>query len=176
MSDERRIHTLSTWLHWTALALLIILPSTLMVVLIRGWLSPDDLLAQFPGVTERVSPPTALVVTLIGAFGLPPLLSALDQARRLFARYQTGEILSDACAGHIHSIGRMLVILAVLGVVVPMLQVLALSWGNPPGQRMLQIGLSSGTIGFFMAGSLLTVIGWVMREAARVKAENEGFV
>jgi hypothetical protein len=60
--------------------------------------------------------------------------------------------------------------------VVPTLQVLALSWTNPPGQKMLQIGLSSDSLGFLVAGGLLTVIGWVMREAARIKAENEGFV
>ena len=30
--------------------------------------------------------------------------------------------------------------------------------------------------GFAMAAGLLTVIGWAMREAARVQAENEGFV
>jgi len=36
--------------------------------------------------------------------------------------------------------------------------------------------LDQGTLGFLLAAGLLTVIGWAMREAAAVKAENEGFV
>ena len=43
-------------------------------------------------------------------------------------------------------------------------------------ERTLSIGLDSGTLGFLMAAGLLTVIGWAMREAAAVKAENAGFV
>jgi hypothetical protein len=176
MSDMTRIAALSTGLYRIVTVLLVVLPVLLLVFLVRGWLNPDDLMARFPGVAQTVSPPTALIVTLIGAISLPPLLMALAQARALFARYRAGEILSDACAGHIHRIGQMLVVLAFLGIVVPTLQVLALSWTNPPGQKMLQIGLSSDSLGFLVAGGLLTVIGWVMREAARIKAENEGFV
>jgi ABC-type transport system involved in cytochrome bd biosynthesis fused ATPase/permease subunit len=41
---------------------------------------------------------------------------------------------------------------------------------------MLSIGLDQGTLGFLMAAGLLTVIGWAMREAAAVKAENAAFV
>jgi hypothetical protein len=176
MSDMTRIAALSTGLHRIVTVLLVVLPVLLVILLLRGWLNPDDLLARFPGITQTVSPATALIVTLIGAFNLPPLLVALGQSRHLFARYRRGEILSDACAGHIHRIGQMLVALALLGIVVPTLQVLALSWTNPPGQKMLQIGLSSDSLGFLLAGGLLTVVGWVLREAARVKAENEGFV
>jgi hypothetical protein len=36
--------------------------------------------------------------------------------------------------------------------------------------------LDQGTLGFLMAAGLLTVIGWAMREAAAVKAENAAFV
>jgi hypothetical protein len=176
MPDISRISTLSTWLYWTALVLMIVLPVALIAILMRYWLNPDDLIAQFPGVTASIRPSTALIVTLIGALSLPSLLVALDQARQLFARYRSGEILSQACASHIHRVGQMLVTLAFLGVILPTLQVLLLSWGNPPGQKILQIGFADENLGFLLAGGMLTVIGWVMREAARVKAENEAFV
>ncbi|MGL4238491.1 MAG: hypothetical protein ACRCSW_20690, partial [Tabrizicola sp.] len=71
-------------------------------------------------------------------------------------------------------IGRALILVAVFTVVTPTLVTLILSWNAP--QRTLAIGIDSGTLGFLMAAGLLTVIGWAMREAARVKAENEGFV
>jgi hypothetical protein len=41
---------------------------------------------------------------------------------------------------------------------------------------MLPISLDGGTLGFLLAARLLPVTGWAMGEAARVKAENEGFV
>lgn len=41
---------------------------------------------------------------------------------------------------------------------------------------MLPISLDGGTLEFLLAAGLLPVIGWAMGEAARVKAENEGFV
>jgi O-antigen ligase len=61
-------------------------------------------------------------------------------------------------------------------VIVPTLQGLVLSWQAAPGGRVLQIGLDGGTLGFVLSAGLLTVTGWAMREAARLKAENEGFV
>ena len=175
-SDLDRIVRLSTWLHRAATALLIVLPVVFVVFLLRWALNPDDLIGYFPGVTTQVSSMTAVIVTLLGALSLPPLLVALAQMRRLFGRYRRAEILSAACAGHVQVIGHMLVALAVLAIVGPTLQVLALSWQNPPGQRILQIGLSDQTLGFLLAGAFLSVVGWVMREAARIKAENEGFV
>ena len=53
-------------------------------------------------------------------------------------------------------------------------QGLIVTWNA--AQRQLAIGVDGGTLGFLMVSGLLTVIGWAMREAARVKAENEGFV
>lgn len=51
---------------------------------------------------------------------------------------------------------------------------LILRWQAP--RKMLPISLDGGTLEFLLAAGLLTVIGWAMGEAARVKAENEGFV
>jgi len=93
---------------------------------------------------------------------------------RLFAAYRDGEVLSVGNAETILRIGRNFLMVAAFTVLVPTLQVLILSWRA--GQRMLSIGLDQGTLGFLLAAGLLTVIGWAMREAAAVKAENEGFV
>ena len=63
---------------------------------------------------------------------------------------------------------------AVPTVAVPTVQGLIVTWNA--AEQQLAIGIDGGTLGFLMVSGLLTVIGWAMREAARVKAENEGFV
>ena len=72
------------------------------------------------------------------------------------------------------TIGRALLAVAAFTIAVPTLHALILSWNAP--QRVLSIALDSGTLGFAIAAGLLTVIGWAMREAAAVKAENAAFV
>jgi mannose/fructose/N-acetylgalactosamine-specific phosphotransferase system component IIC len=103
-----------------------------------------------------------------------PMVAALRGMVRLFAAYRDGEVLSKGNADTILRIGRNFLIVAGFTVLVPTLQTLILSWNS--GHRMLSIGLDQGTLGFLLAAGLLTVIGWAMREAAVVKAENAGFV
>ena len=103
-----------------------------------------------------------------------PMVAALRGMVRLFAAYRDGEVLSDTNARTILRIGRNLLLVAVFTVLVPTLQTLILSWHA--AQKTLSIALDGGTFGFLMAAGLLTVIGYAMGEAARIKAENEGFV
>jgi hypothetical protein len=60
-------------------------------------------------------------------------------------------------------------------VAVPSLGRLVLTWAAPSGTQ-ISLGLDGGTLGFLLAGALLTVIGAIMREAARLREESEGFV
>ncbi len=178
MPSLTRIARLASWLYWAATGFGIALPLAFGVALFKGWSDPAFLAARFadlPAATT-VGPVKALLVIAAGALALPVLLAALWQMRALFRRYGAGEILTDACARHVLRIGQMLVALAALGVAIPTLQRLILTWDNPVGQKVLAIGLSSDTMGFLLAGGLLFVVGWVMGEAARVAADNAGFI
>jgi Protein of unknown function (DUF2975) len=176
MSDPARIARLSQALYWTATTLAWVLPLLIVVTILREIFDPGLLLDRFaliPRGTE-VTPVQAIMVAAIAVAALIPLIAALMAMGRLFDRYRQGEILSDGCADDILRIGRAMLFVAAATVLVPTLQVLVLSWNAP--LRVLQIGLDQGTLGFLLSAGLLTVIGWAMREAARVKAENEGFV
>ena len=50
------------------------------------------------------------------------------------------------------------------------------SLANPPGERVLTISLEGADLGQVLAGGLMVVIGWAMREAAVVAEENRGFI
>lgn len=176
MNELVRLQKLSGVLYWVALVLSVVLPILVLVYAGKGVTDPASLLSRAPSV------PAGTVVTatqagLVGAVALVsvlPMVAALRAMVRLFGRYQLGDVLSAANADTILRIGRALLLVALFTVLVPTLQTLILSWNAPA--RTLAIGLDGGTLGFLMAAGVLTVIGWAMREAARVKAENEGFV
>jgi Protein of unknown function (DUF2975) len=176
MQDLPRLHRLSATLYWVALVLSVLLPLFVLAYAAKAVSDPASLLARIPSLVEdtTVSRVQAGLVAALALISVLPTMAALRAMTQLFGRYRDGEVLSEANAETILGIGRALVLVAVFTVVLPTLQILILSWNAE--QRTLSIGLDGGTFGFFMAAGLLTVIGWAMREAARVKAENEGFV
>ena len=53
---------------------------------------------------------------------------------------------------------------------------LALTLGNPPGRRMLVLGVGWPDYQALLLGGALLAMAAVMAEAARLKAENDAFV
>jgi Protein of unknown function (DUF2975) len=176
MQDARRLQALSGLLYWVALVLSVLLPLLVLIYAGKGVTDPGSLLSRAPQVPPG-TPVTALQAGLVAGIGLVavlPMVAALRGMVRLFGRYREAEVLSADNADTILQIGRALVLVAVFTVVVPGVQTLILSWNA--AQKTVAIGLDGGTLGFLMAAGLLTVIGWAMREAAAVKAENAEFV
>ncbi|MBL9049202.1 MAG: DUF2975 domain-containing protein [Tabrizicola sp.] len=176
MPDLSRLQRLSAALYWVALVLSVLLPVIVLAYAAKGVGDPASLLARVPGVGEGASVTRfqAGMVAAVALVSVLPMVAALRAMTRLFGRYREGEVLSDANAETILQIGRALLLVAVFTVLVPTVTTLILTWNGPA--RQLAIGLDSGTLGFLMAAGLLTVVGWAMREAARVKAEHEAFV
>lgn len=176
MSDLPRLQKLSAALYWVALVLSVVLPIIVLVYAGQGVTDPASLLSRapaLPGGTPVTSAQAGLVAGL-ALVSVLPMVAALRGMVRLFGAYRDGEVLSEANADRILGIGRNLLMVAVFTVLVPTVQTLILSWNAP--QRTLSIGIDGGTLGFLMAAGLLTVIGYAMGDAARVKAENEEFV
>lgn len=178
MAITQRILRLSNALYWASSGLLIALPMLVIAALLWGWAAPSGIPQRFPGLPPEtvITAAKAMVATAIGALSLCPMLTTLLQMRGLFDRYRHGEILTDACAHHILRIGQSVFALAIFTIVAPTLQILILTADNPGGGKILSIGINDAMLGLSLAGALLVVIGWVMREAARAAAENAEFV
>jgi hypothetical protein len=176
MQDQTRLSRLSDMLYWTVLVLSAALPMLALFYAGMGVLDPASLLARAPEVAPDtlVTRGQAGLVAAVTLVSVLPVVAALRAMARLFDRYRTGEVLSQDNADTILGIGRALILVAVFTILTPTVQTLILSWNA--GQRTLKLALDGGTLGFLIAAGLLTVIGWAMREAALIKAENEGFV
>lgn len=176
MEEVDRIRRLSGLLYWVALVLSVVLPILVLVYAGKGVADPASLLDRVPLVPPE-TPVTSVQAGLVAAVALVavlPMVAALRAMARLFANYRVGEVLSAVNAATILRIGRALLLVALFTVLVPTLQTLILGWHAP--QRSLAIGVDGGALGFLMTAGLLTVIGWAMGEAVRIKAENEAFV
>ncbi len=170
---ESRLRRLAGWLRGATLACQIALPLILGGVFVA--FSLGLLVAPMPAGAD----PSGLFLWLGAAAGLLPaiaLMWALDLLRRLFARFQDGDVLTEGSAVLIRQAGKSLLILAALKIAAHPLQTLLLTWQSPPGSRMVSLEIGQAEIGFVLVAGLLTIIGWAMSEAARMADENKAFV
>jgi hypothetical protein len=115
----------------------------------------------------------------MAAAGLPPVLVGLAllwQLWALFGEYLRGAVFSPRALACLRRFGALLVVLAVVQPLGQALMSVAISWDNPPGQRVLLVSISSSDNALVIGALVFVAIARVMTEAARVAEENEGFV
>jgi len=114
----------------------------------------------------------------LGASMVPTSVSlyALWQMWALFGCFAQGELLARRPARHLRRLGLGLCALAAAQPLGHTLGILALTWGNPKGERQLWVGLSSDHYLSLLFGLLLLALAQVLAEAARVADENAEFV
>ncbi|MEO1640056.1 MAG: hypothetical protein AAFU41_12525 [Pseudomonadota bacterium] len=139
-----------------AMALPSMLPATAQADAARGW---------------QLS-----VAVLVGLLNPAILLWVLNQMRLLFDAYTKGAVLTADNAALIQRIGQGFLALACAPLFIQPVQTVLLTLSNPPGQRSLSIGVESDMVFFALSGGLIIVIGWAMKEASSVAAENRAFV
>lgn len=104
------------------------------------------------------------------------LIYVLWQLWLLFGRYGRGEVWTLASARHLHRAALAMTALAPALPLAKTLALLALTLGNPPGQRLLSLGLSMQDYLTLLFGLVLLAVATVMREAVRMAEENAEFV
>lgn len=173
-----RVRRLSRWIRGLA-AFGIVALATMPVLL---WASPDwiRLMAHsqgdFAGHPITINPTVQVLGAL--ATALPALIGiyALLQIWRLFGEYARGEVFGSRACLHLRRIAIALIAIAVAQPLSRTLTVLALTLFNPPGQKVLAIGLSWHDYTFLLVGGVLLAIAWVMVEATRLAQEHAEFV
>lgn len=158
----------------------------ILVALVAGglgiWLNPDWIaasvvprlaIAGYPVVLNGVS---RTLGALISAVPLAILAYGLNQVRLIFRDFGRGETVSLTLARRLERFGGAVALQALVNPVVATLLGLTLTLGNPAGQRVLAISLASHDVVSVLVGLLVIGVGAVMREAARIARENEGFI
>lgn len=157
---------------------LVALPVGMAYAIFGQGLGREALVSAFPQVTvpDPLSRATVFAILAVGLFVVLAVIYTLWNMRLLFRRYANGEMLSYGCATAILRIGKGLVSVALIPILAHPVQVLLISLENPPGQRAFAIAISSDNVGFLLAGGLVILLGWVLREAVSIAEENQRFV
>lgn len=170
-----RLPTALFFITWLGL---VALPVAFLWIMLSGQITAEQAASAFPGlkVADDLSPSRVLAVFVFGLLPWFAVSAALWQAQALFALHRAGLALTDAAARRVAAIGMALAFAAVFRVLAHTAQVLLLTWGNPPGERVLAISLGFADFGFLVAAGLMIVIGRSMAEAARAVEDARGFV
>jgi len=115
----------------------------------------------------------AAAVTMVPAGVMVWLLLLL---RRLFDGFSRGEVFCRESHERLRRLVRALAVWFGIGVLYRTAVVLAVTLGNPPGQRILTLGLSGGDCAALFLAGVTGVLAWVFAEAARLRDENAEIV
>lgn len=174
-----RIKTLARWVRLLSLLGIVVVLSMPPVL----WSDPDWLM-EIAGQQWSLRHGTALQLDStsrmagLAASWLPAGVAAyaLYQVWSLFGCYGRGEVFGGEPVLRLRRIGLALMWMAIARPVGATLCVLALTLGNPPGQRMLSFTVAWMDYLALLIGLMLLAIATVMREAGRAARENAEFI
>lgn len=169
-------------LIWVVRALTVLGAITLCLVPLLFWLTPDWVRSAGPSMAGVAGHPVVIDdrALLIGALSsLPGIglgLAALWHLWRLFGEYADGRVFGRLAQGHLRTFAWCMLASALL---TPLLRAslgVALTLGNPPGQRLLVLNVSWNDYVAILCGAVLLAVAQVMSEAVRLAEENDSFV
>lgn len=128
------------------------------------------------GVAVDLDGATRLAGFAISMMPMAVLLYLLHQAYALFDSFRLGDVFNAMSPVRLRRIGLCMVALALLRPITATLLGLALTWSNPPGQRILSVAVSIDDYMIGAFGGLILAIGHVMVEAARIADDNRQIV
>jgi hypothetical protein len=176
--EYQRFQRLCVWMAHASGAMAV----GLMVVAAAMWLHPDYV--EWIAREEWAGGRNALTLTPVSQFGaaaiscthLGLLCWALWTAKGLFARFAIGATLESQGGKDLRAIGGMIALYAALTPLAKALITVALTLGNPPGQRLLALSVGTNELILGLLGALILVLGHVMAEAARIADDNRQIV
>jgi len=163
-------------------ALVLVGVAVLSLVPLLFWLSPDWVRAAAPEMASLGKHPITLDsrALVLGALSSLPALGVglwmMGRLWQLFGQYHQGRVFSPTALVALRGFARALLLGTLLAPVQRTALCLALTWGNPPGQRLLVVSLQWSDYMGMLLGAVLLAVTTVMAEAARLADDNAGFV
>jgi hypothetical protein len=150
---------------------------TILGLLITDW-TRNLLLAKLglAGAELPVAPSARFVIAIIIAVPVGVILYGLFAVRALFAEFALGHVFTARSARYLQIFAATVLAQAPLGPLTTLALTSALTFGNPPGQRMVAVAFSLNDLFALIIGGVLYAAATVMREAARIAEENASFV
>lgn len=133
---------------------------------------------------SALSPSTPVVLTAgaklaaggLSTLHLAVLTYALFAIAGIFRMFAAGDWLSPEISARLHRFGLALLLFGASTPLVRTLLTLIITFQNPPGQRMLAVGLSGNDFVIALIGVLMVMLGYALKEAAAIAEDNRQIV
>ncbi len=130
----------------------------------------------FPNLPNEVGDIQYVLLFAVGAVPVALLVAALLSARRFFACYVSGELFPANSSIELVRIGKLFLVLAILGPVIRMLAILVVTWTNPPGQKQLVLSVATNDGLLIILSAVLLMVGHILAEANRLSEDNRQII
>ncbi len=92
----------------------------------------------------------------------------------LLKLYATGDLFSKKHAHYFKRIGQFLLLYGTLGLVLgDSFHSVAVTFSNPPGERILAVSFGSPNITMLVMASVITLIGWITLEGFKLRSDQD---
>ncbi|MDC7786752.1 DUF2975 domain-containing protein [Rhodoplanes sp. TEM] len=177
-SSQARLARLSRRMAWvTTVGIVLIIVLMGLAFAIPDW--SRNLLLNRLGATGAklpLGPAEQAALAAIYAVPIGVMVWGLWHVRALFRDFAIGRVFTADAAERLRRFGLSVLLQGPLGPLTATALALALSLGNPPGQRYLVLTVSINDYVALIVGGVLVAIAAVMREATRLADENAAFV
>lgn len=179
--DNQSVQRIRTVSRRMVIATNIVLALVALAV-IYVWLDPSimvdaasrEALGHNQPVTVATETHFGLLLNALPVLGL--YFAGLWYARSLFAGFAEEAIFTPEAGNRLVRFGTVVALLAPAQIIARAIGSVILTIHNPPGTRMLAISVEGMDAAMIVIGIAIIVLGWVMREAATIAAENREFV
>lgn len=168
-----RLAGFASWASFVSAALMAL--ATAYLWLVEGALS-DWLAKSVEGIMVT---PSSTMIGAAGAAAMAPvvlLVVMLAELGRLFRRFANGPVFDPAIPRQLGRVGWLAFSSCAATVVCKTVVTLLMTSANPPGHRILTIGVDSQALAGLMFGFLFLVFSLIMQEALGLAEENRSFV
>ncbi|EGU39632.1 hypothetical protein VII00023_12773 [Vibrio ichthyoenteri ATCC 700023] len=178
----QKIQTYSRYIRFVLLMLLVITPIAnlyfwLMVQSEYDFLTSMGIIQLGFDISAFTQEPLTLSARLWAfAASMVPcgiLMYAFSILARLFKCYEKAEVFTLDTVKYFNNLGRVFFLWAFGNVIYSGLISVALSFNNPPGERILAITFAGLDLMSIFCGFIVLTIAWVMKEAQQLADEHQ---
>ncbi len=174
MENTERITNVSRKQRLIWIGLIVCLP----IVCVIFWVFFNRIHAMAPmiplpvRVVHDISSFNRLLAFLCDLVPLSAITYALFKLKNLFLLYEKGRIFTGQNVDCYRALGRTLMVWVACDIVNRTLLGIVLTLDNPPGKRLLVIGLDGGDFTGIFVGVAVLIISWVMDEGRKMQEEQ----
>jgi hypothetical protein len=174
MDNTQRISTVSRRLRLACSGLIYFLPlACALFWIFFNYLYAREPLIPLPVRVEHDLPGlTRFLGFLVDLIPMAATLYGLRRLRDLFHLYENGLIFTELNVRSFRSLGRTLIVWVACSVARNSLLSIVLTLNNPPGRRVITLGLSSADFSGVFVGIVVVTISWVMDEARKITEDQ----